>query len=215
MYSSNIAKWDMAETSKGGPFQEILESDIFVNCIYLTSKIPSFVDRESIEKIGDKRQLRVVVDVSCDTTNPNNPIPIYDINTTFDKPTVDVEGLVLPLSTFPLLLLPPPEKTRDNIKFQKKLKKPFASQNSIKAGPPLTVVSIDHLPTLLPREASNAFSNDLLPSLLTLPQALEERESRKGQPISASEIGTGPERVWKEAEALMWKKMGEMKQARQ
>ncbi|GAA5975236.1 hypothetical protein JCM5350_000198 [Sporobolomyces pararoseus] len=174
---SNIAKWDMAETSKGGPFQEILESDIFVNCIYLTSKIPSFVDRESIEKIGDKRQLRVVVDVSCDTTNPNNPIPIYDINTTFDKPTVDVEG--------------------------------------IKAGPPLTVVSIDHLPTLLPREASNAFSNDLLPSLLTLPRALEERESRKGQPISASEIGTGPERVWKEAEALMWKKMGEMKQARQ
>jgi saccharopine dehydrogenase (NAD+, L-lysine-forming) len=82
----------MAETSKGGPFKEILESDIFVNCIYLTSKIPSFVDRESIEAIGDKRQLRVVVDVSCDTTNPNNPIPIYDINTTFDKPTVDVEG---------------------------------------------------------------------------------------------------------------------------
>jgi len=90
--SSNIAKWDMEETSKGGPFNEILESDIFVNCIYLTKKIPSFVDRESIAKIGDKRQLRVVVDVSCDTTNPNNPIPIYDINTTFDKPTVDVSG---------------------------------------------------------------------------------------------------------------------------
>jgi len=82
----------MEETSKGGPFNEILESDIFVNCIYLTKKIPSFVDRESIAKIGDKRQLRVVVDVSCDTTNPNNPIPIYDINTTFDKPTVDVSG---------------------------------------------------------------------------------------------------------------------------
>lgn len=82
----------MEETSKGGPFTEILESDIFVNCIYLTKKIPSFVDRESIAKIGDKRQLRVVVDVSCDTTNPNNPIPIYDINTTFDKPTVDVSG---------------------------------------------------------------------------------------------------------------------------
>ncbi|GAA5892650.1 saccharopine dehydrogenase (NAD+, L-lysine-forming) [Sporobolomyces salmoneus] len=175
---SNIAKWDMAETSKGGPFQEILESDIFVNCIYLTKKIPSFVDRESIEKIGDKRQLRVVVDVSCDTTNPNNPIPIYDINTTFDKPTVDVEG--------------------------------------IKAGPPLTVVSIDHLPTLLPREASDAFSNDLLPSLLTLPQALEDRKQRQGaeKPIQADEAGKGPERVWREAEALFFKKMGEMKEAR-
>jgi saccharopine dehydrogenase (NAD+, L-lysine-forming) len=37
-----ILKWDMAETVKGGPFEEITESDIFVNCIYLTSKIPNF-----------------------------------------------------------------------------------------------------------------------------------------------------------------------------
>jgi saccharopine dehydrogenase (NAD+, L-lysine-forming) len=65
-----------------------------VNCIYLSTKIPSFVSPESIAAHGDKRQLRVVVDVSCDTTNPNNPIPIYEINTTFDKPTVDVPGSV-------------------------------------------------------------------------------------------------------------------------
>jgi saccharopine dehydrogenase (NAD+, L-lysine-forming) len=31
-----------------------------------------------------------------------------------------------------------------------------------------TVVSIDHLPTLLPRESSEQFSKDLLPSLLQL-----------------------------------------------
>lgn len=77
---------------------------MFVNCIYLTSKIPSFIDPESIQAAGDKRNLRVVVDVSCDTTNPNNPIPIYSINTTFDKPTVDVEGcvpLVPPLLSSP------------------------------------------------------------------------------------------------------------------
>lgn len=112
----------MAETTKGGPFQEILEGklsfpsslnffsshplfvssfslfplvDIFVNCIYLTSKIPSFVSPASIAAFGEKRALRVVVDVSCDTTNVNNPIPIYDVNTTFDKPTVDVPGWVL------------------------------------------------------------------------------------------------------------------------
>lgn len=167
----NIAKWDMAETKKGGPFNEILEADVFVNCIYLTSKIPSFISPESIGAAGDKRQLRVVVDVSCDTTNPNNPIPIYSINTTFDKPTVDVDGFT--------------------------------------TGPPMTVVSIDHLPTLLPREASDAFSTDLLPSLLTLPDALAERAPRQGKPISASEAGSGPERVWKEAEALFWKVMAE------
>lgn len=132
----------------------------------MTSKIPSFVDKASLDAAGAKRNLRVVVDVSCDTTNPNNPIPIYSINTTFDKPTVDVE---------------------------------------VSAGPPLTVVSIDHLPTLLPREASDAFSNDLLPSLLTLPEAIAEKSPREGKPISQAEAGKGPERVWKEAEGLYWK----------
>lgn len=80
----------MDETAKGGPFQEILDVDIFVNCIYLSSSIPPFVSPEQIERVGKDRKLSVVVDVSCDTTNPFNPIPIYSINTTFSEPTVDV-----------------------------------------------------------------------------------------------------------------------------
>ena len=97
VYRDDILKWDLEETAKGGPFQEILDVDIFVNCIYLTSKIPSFLTHESIAAAGASRRLSVVVDVSCDTTNPNNPIPIYNINTTFDKPTVPVEtGQVAP-----------------------------------------------------------------------------------------------------------------------
>lgn len=83
-------KWDMAETAKGGPFQEILDVDIFVNCIYLNTPIPSFVTRDQIIAEGRNRRLSVVVDVSCDTTNPHNPIPIYNINTTFSVPTVPV-----------------------------------------------------------------------------------------------------------------------------
>ncbi|KZV59786.1 Formate/glycerate dehydrogenase catalytic domain-like protein [Peniophora sp. CONT] len=148
----NIVKWDMAETAKGGPFQEILDVDIFVNCIYLTSKIPSFVTPEQITAAGQSRSLSVVVDVSCDTTNPNNPIPIYSINTTFDAPTV-----------------------------------PVALPEGV---PPMTVISIDHLPTLLPREASEQFSSDLLPSLETFPQ----RQSA---------------RVWTDAEKLFRQKLGE------
>lgn len=62
-----------------------------MNCIYLTSKIPFFLTKEFIESAGPSRALRVVTDVSCDTTNPNNPIPIYNVNTTFDKPTVPVD----------------------------------------------------------------------------------------------------------------------------
>ncbi|KAG5337007.1 hypothetical protein C0989_011216 [Termitomyces sp. Mn162] len=149
----DILKWDLEETKKGGPFQEILDVDIFVNCIYLTSKIPSFVNHETIRVAGEKRRLSVVVDVSCDTTNPNNPIPIYNINTTFSQPTVPVE-----VGT---------------------------------GNPPLSVISIDHLPTLLPREASEQFSKDLLPSLLEFPNS----------------------RVWTDAEKLFKKKLTEAVQA--
>jgi saccharopine dehydrogenase (NAD+, L-lysine-forming) len=80
----------MAETAKGGPFQEILDVDVFVNCIYLASPIPPFMTPGFIERAGSSRRLSVVVDVSCDTTNPHNPIPIYNINTTFAEPTVGV-----------------------------------------------------------------------------------------------------------------------------
>jgi hypothetical protein len=87
----DILKWDMAETAKGGPFQEILDVDIFVNCIYLSSSIPPFVTKDQIIAAGKARRLSVVVDVSCDTTNPFNPIPIYSINTTFPEPTVPLD----------------------------------------------------------------------------------------------------------------------------
>ncbi len=86
-----ILKWDLDETAKGGPFSEILDVDIFVNCIYLSSKIPPFITHDQIAAAGKNRRLSVVVDVSCDTTNPFNPIPIYTINTTFADPTVPIE----------------------------------------------------------------------------------------------------------------------------
>ncbi|KAI9866743.1 MAG: hypothetical protein M1813_000685 [Trichoglossum hirsutum] len=41
-------------------------------------------------------------------------------------------------------------------------------------GPPLTMISIDHLPTLVPREASETFSEGLLPSLKVLENRHEE-----------------------------------------
>ncbi|PNS15789.1 Saccharopine dehydrogenase [Sphaceloma murrayae] len=124
----DLVLWDINETKeRAGPYPEIVESDIFVNCIYLSDPIPPFVSRESLE--SPKRNLSVVCDVSCDTTNPNNPIPIYSVNTIFSDPVVAVDTT---------------------------------------SGPPLSVISIDHLPSLLPREASEAFSSALLPSLVQL-----------------------------------------------
>ncbi|KAN0060396.1 Saccharopine dehydrogenase [Thecaphora frezii] len=157
--SEDIVRWDIQETSaKSGPYQELLDVDIFVNCIYLNKKIPPFLDQATIQKAGADRRLGVVVDVSCDTTNPNNPLPIYNINTTFDKPTVDVDT---------------------------------GAGNA-----PLTVISIDHLPTLLPRESSEGFSQDLLPSLLQLPAVLGKDTTKDAD----YEEGKGA--VWQRAEKL-------------
>lgn len=171
----NIIKWDIQETrEKQGPYQEILDSDvsvflflflfslplfflltffsqIFVNCIYLSDPIPPFIAPESLN--SDKRTLSVVCDVSCDTTNPHNPIPIYDINTTFDQPTV-------------------PVKTT--------------------AGPPLSVISIDHLPSLLPREASEAFSDALLPSLKSLKDRNEAPVWVRAEKLFDEKVATLP-----------------------
>ena len=145
--SAQVLQWDMAETAAGGPFGEITASDVFVNCIYLAAPIPPFVSPATLA--DPARRLRVVCDVSCDTTNPHNPLPIYTANSTFAQPT-----------------LPVPVTTE----------------------PPLTVISIDHLPSLLPREASEAFSTALLPSLMLL----KERRSA---------------RVWTEAEELFREKV--------
>lgn len=83
--STHIAKWDINETKAGGPFEEILQYDIFVNNIKLTKKIPPFLTRKVLDT--DQRNLSVVVDVSCDVSNPNNPLPFLDSITTFQNPS--------------------------------------------------------------------------------------------------------------------------------
>ncbi|VEU24132.1 DEKNAAC105480 [Brettanomyces naardenensis] len=125
----NIIKWDLAETKKGGPFKEIAQADVFINCIYLNKPIPPFLTLEMLN--APDRKLRTIVDVSADTTNPFNPVPVYTIATDFDSPTVKVET---------------------------------------QHGSKVSVVSIDHLPSLLPREASEFFAQDLLPWLEQLPE---------------------------------------------
>eukprot|EP01121_Diplochlamys_sp_Union-15-3_P010243 TRINITY_DN2859_c0_g1_i4.p1 TRINITY_DN2859_c0_g1~~TRINITY_DN2859_c0_g1_i4.p1 ORF type:complete len:216 (-),score=29.74 TRINITY_DN2859_c0_g1_i4:75-722(-) len=86
----HITKWDLEETKKGGPFVEILDHDIFVNCIYLSPhiKIPPFITSQLVD--DSNRKLSVIVDVSCDITNPNNPVPVYNEYTSFTKPALRI-----------------------------------------------------------------------------------------------------------------------------
>lgn len=122
--AEQIVKWDMAETKGGGPFPALMEHDIFINCIYLSKPIPPFLTEEMLN--NDARQMSVLVDVSCDTSNPHNPLPFCNVDTTFDKPLHRITPT---------------------------------------AGPALDIVAIDHLPTLLPLESSQHFSNDLMPTI--------------------------------------------------
>src|SRR5690349_20628795 len=83
-------KWDLAETQKGGPFPDLLQSDIVLNCIYLMGSIPPFITRQTISDSGINRKMTVMVVVSCDTSNPYNPVPVYNECTTFFNPTTRV-----------------------------------------------------------------------------------------------------------------------------
>lgn len=52
-YRSAIAEWDLDETKAGGPFKEILDFDILVNCILLAEVFkPDFLVNLSKEN-GD------------------------------------------------------------------------------------------------------------------------------------------------------------------
>ena len=75
--------WDMAETVKGGPFSEILDYDIFVNCVLSSSVIRPFIDRSLLDS---PRRLLVISDVSCDPGSDYNTIPLYDQPNSFRVP---------------------------------------------------------------------------------------------------------------------------------
>ena len=122
----DVVQWDIAETQNGGPFPEILDFDIMINCVFVQQPMPPFVDREMLERAN--RKLSVICDVSCDPYGDYNPLPIYDRCTSFRQPTLQI----------------------------------------CEAPQPLHLISIDHLPSLLPAESSLDYCEQLLPALLQL-----------------------------------------------
>jgi saccharopine dehydrogenase (NAD+, L-lysine-forming) len=119
-----VTKWDMAETAHGGPFPQVLQHGIFLNCILARPGCPVFVPESSRT---DPRTLTVIGDIACDPTSDFSPIKVYDRATDWDAPVLRVA---------------------DN--------------------PPLDVMAIDNLPSLLPVESSEDYAAQLLPSLVTL-----------------------------------------------
>ncbi len=79
--------WDLAETAQGGPFPEVLEHDIFLNCILASPGCPVFVPASAK---SDARQLSVIGDIACDPTSEFSPVKVYDRTTTWDTPALRV-----------------------------------------------------------------------------------------------------------------------------
>src|SRR6056297_589917 len=105
-------RWDMEETAKGGPFPEILQHDIFLNCIFARPGTPVFVPKDALTA---ERTLSVIGDVACDPDSDYNPVPVYSEATTWDAPATRVHDT-----------------------------------------PPLDVMAIDNLPSLLTLDALDA-----------------------------------------------------------
>jgi saccharopine dehydrogenase (NAD+, L-lysine-forming) len=82
-----VTPWDIEETRRGGPFEEILDHDIFINCVFVSEPIPPFLTHETLAR---PHRLSVICDVSCDPLSEVNPLPIYQQTTTFDDPVVRV-----------------------------------------------------------------------------------------------------------------------------
>jgi len=117
--------WDIEETKSGGPFKQLLDFNIVVNCVSINKKSRPFLTLKTLEV--SSRKLSVIADVTCDVGSPSNLLPIYDAITTYAHPT-----------------------------------------HRLIVNPPLDLIAIDHLPSLVPAESSVEFSNSLLPHLKTL-----------------------------------------------
>jgi saccharopine dehydrogenase (NAD+, L-lysine-forming) len=83
----SVTKWDMAETASGGPFPEILEHDLFLNCIFARPGTPVFVPQAALTAT---RSLTAIGDVACDPDSDYNPVPVYDRATTWEAPALRV-----------------------------------------------------------------------------------------------------------------------------
>lgn len=82
-----VTKWDMAETASGGPFPEILDHEIFLNCILAGPDTPLFV---SPTAMAEPRHLSAIGDIACDPDSDYNPIPLYKKATSWEEPVIRV-----------------------------------------------------------------------------------------------------------------------------
>jgi len=104
--------WDIAETAHGGPYPEVLEHEVFLNCILAGPGCPQFVPPDTATRT---RKLRVIGDIACDPGSDYNPVPVYDRATSWEAPVIRIAERpvldVMAIDNLPSLL--PAESSED------------------------------------------------------------------------------------------------------
>ena len=80
-------KWDLAETASGGPFPEIMNHEILLNCILARPGTPTFVP---VSAKQSERKLSVIGDIACVPHSDFSPIKVYDRVTDWEAPALRV-----------------------------------------------------------------------------------------------------------------------------
>ncbi|KAF2716125.1 hypothetical protein K431DRAFT_342167 [Polychaeton citri CBS 116435] len=76
--AENVIQWGRTETSQPGPYHDILQSDILINCAFVAQP-------------GLGRKLSVIIDISCDSNGPYHPLPVYNSGNSLEQPTQSID----------------------------------------------------------------------------------------------------------------------------
>ncbi|WP_321397513.1 saccharopine dehydrogenase [Emcibacter sp.] len=83
-HGAEVTCWGRAETEQLDR-DAILDHDILINCVFVSSSIPPFVRLQDLDR---NKRLSVISDVSCDPLSSYNPLPLYAEPTSWDHPVV-------------------------------------------------------------------------------------------------------------------------------
>jgi saccharopine dehydrogenase (NAD+, L-lysine-forming) len=100
----DVTPWDRIETQVGGPFKEIMDYQLFVNCVLSTGKTEPFLTTDLI--INNNNKLEIISDVTCDPDSECNVLPIYKEATRIENPltTVSEKVSLIAFDNFPSIL---------------------------------------------------------------------------------------------------------------
>jgi len=109
---------DFGKQDRGGPFPQLLDHHIFINCVLVGEKTPVFLQ---LDHLTQPRKLSVICDVSCEPESPWNPLPFYNKITTLKHPVQQITNIPTPLDLIAIDHLPTLLPKESSVEFSSQL----------------------------------------------------------------------------------------------